>query len=352
MAAASLLLHIVLLTSLLELSGGPSNPFTVIYVAQIALAAVTLGRGWAYVCAGTAVGCYGLLISWHMEETVPAHHRFVDFPTHLFAMFIATTTLTELALHFAGAASSAIARRQALLDDARAQTARAERVVSITTLAAGAAHELSTPLATIAITARELQRSLEARAAADQWTDDARLIRSEVDRCRAILDQMSGRAGGSSADEAETVDLRLLVEEVRARLADDRMTRLMVDLPVQMPNVLVPRAGLRQTVLALVVNAFDASVQPDAPVALRVTATDRTVCISVRDDGPGLEPDAMRRAGEPFFTTKEAGKGLGLGLFLARIFAERLGGSLRLESDGGTNAVLELPLGAAAAELS
>lgn len=85
----ALVLQTVVLTGLLELSGGPSNPFSVVYVVSIALAALTLGSGWAYVVGASSVVCYALLISWHLEELVPAHHRLIDFPTHLFTMWFA-----------------------------------------------------------------------------------------------------------------------------------------------------------------------------------------------------------------------------------------------------------------------
>jgi two-component system sensor histidine kinase RegB len=215
--------------------------------------------------------------------------------------------------------------------------------VSLTTLAAGAAHELSTPLATIATAARELQRALETRVGDEAWTDDARLIRSEVDRCQAILDQMSGRAGGSAADEPELVAIPQLLSDVRSRLTNDRASRLVVHAAPDLRPVLVPRTGLSQALLSLIANAFDATPTADTPVVVDVSTTNQTFRVAVSDDGPGLTSDALRRAGEPFYTTKEPGRGLGLGLFLARVFAERLGGSLKLESSAGTTAILELP---------
>lgn len=339
--AASLLLHILLLTALLELSGGPSNPFAVIYAAQIALAAATLGRLWALIGTTLAFACYGLLIFWHTEEVVPAHHRFVDFPTHLYAMALSIRTLSELALHFAGAASRAIARREQLLDEARAQTARAERLMSVTTLAAGAAHELSTPLATIAIASKELERTLGQLPVPAECASDAHLIRAEVDRCQLILDQMSGRAGGSAAEEAAEVAIDDLVADVRGRLPADLQNRLAVRVP-EPAHLVVPRAGLVQVLLSLIRNAFDAS-QPATQVALSIERNRDVVRFEVQDQGAGMAPDVLRHAGEPFFTTKPAGRGYGLGLFLARVFAERAGGALALESGAGTRAVLTLP---------
>jgi two-component system sensor histidine kinase RegB len=106
--------------------------------------------------------------------------------------------------------------------------------------------------------------------------------------------------------------------------------------------VLAPRSALSQTLLSLISNAFDAS-DIGTPVIVDVSTGSDLLRIAVSDHGHGLSPESMKRAGEPFFTTKEPGRGLGLGLFLARVFAERAGGSLRLESGAGTTAILELP---------
>jgi two-component system sensor histidine kinase RegB len=342
-ATFALTIQVVLITALLELTGGPSNPFVVVYVLQITLALLTLGPLAAALIGAVAAGSYAVLIYWHVHELVPTHHRLNDFPTHLFTIWLAGTVTAELVAYFVGRASQALLQRESALEAMRARAARSERLVSLTTLAAGTAHELSTPLATIALTARELERALEATIADPELTDDARLIRAEVDRCQAILDQMSGRAGGATADEPEIVPLGDLLEDVRRQLPPDRANQLVLQATSDLPTVFVPRAGLRQTLLSLIANALDASASTGSPVLVTVTGEPELFRISVADEGPGLAPEVARRAGEPFFTTKEAGRGLGLGLFLARIFAERLGGSLKLESSTGTTATLELP---------
>jgi two-component system sensor histidine kinase RegB len=342
MTALHLLLQVALLTGLLELSGGPSNPFSVIYAVQIALAAVTLGVGWASALAGWAAVCYGLLISWHLEELVPAHHRLIDFPTHLFTMWLAIATMVELAAHFIGAASRAVARRETELASMREQAARSERLVALTTLAAGAAHELSTPLGTIAVASKELERALAEAPVANEYAADARLIREEVDRCQLILDQMSGRAGGSAAETSEAVHIDAVLADVKARLTSDLAERLDTRAHAGVTTIVVPRAGLVQVLLSLIKNAFDATTGRDA-VTLEVDAAGGLFTFVVKDRGQGMSGEMLRRAGEPFYTTKAAGQGLGLGVFLARAFAERCGGSLSLRSDRGTVAVLTLP---------
>jgi two-component system sensor histidine kinase RegB len=369
-AGSAIVVDVLLLTGLLELSGGPSNPFVVIYLVPTALAAATLGRTWGIVVGSTSTAAFGALVYSHLGELVPSHHRLVDFPTHLLTIWLALAVLAELSGHFIRQATTAIGARESQLAEMRAQAAHRERLMSLTTLAAGAAHELSSPLATIAIAARELERSLaraQLRRPADAdadlavaleppttsldrpaslvaWTEDAQLIREQVDRCRAILDQMSGRAGGSAADLTEPTDLAALFSDVRLRLPAEQAERVHVQLSPTLPRSLVlPRAGLSQVLVSLIKNAFDATTDGQ-PVRLQGEHSDQVVRLIIEDEGTGMSADTLRRAGEPFFTTKDPGRGFGLGLFLARMFAERWGGSLTLTSDRGTRAILELPL--------
>jgi two-component system sensor histidine kinase RegB len=221
-------------------------------------------------------------------------------------------------------------------------------MMSLATLTAGAAHELSTPLATIALAARELEHAAAQRGTVPDLAEDARLIRTEVDRCRSILDQMSGRAGGMVAGDPEPIELPSLAAGLRARLSAEEAARLQVLVSPERPSpVILPRDGLSQAVLSLVRNAFDASrVNPASPVVVNVVRAADRLRVTVRDEGEGMPADVLKRAGEPFFTTKEPGRGLGLGLFLARVFAERLGGELAIESEKGTTVRLELPVDA------
>jgi two-component system sensor histidine kinase RegB len=215
----------------------------------------------------------------------------------------------------------------------------------LTTLAAGAAHELATPLATIAVAARELERAAVHGAGAADVLEDARLIRSEIDRCHDILDQMSGRASAGGTAEAQApLDLGSLMAQVRQKLSSDEAGRLEASCALTTSRAALPQEALVRVLVCLVKNAFEATPAPQR-VWLAVAEEGGALRFTVRDEGHGMPPAVLARAGEPFFTTKQPG-GFGLGLFLAHHFAQTFNGALLLDSraGAGTTATLELPL--------
>jgi len=335
---AVLVLDTVLLTGLLALSGGPHNPFTALYVVHVALAAVAVtARGTAGIAALSAAS-YGLLFYWHVPQPLwqsggGGHgHTGTHVEAHLVGMWLALAVVAAVIAFF-------IARLTQQLAEARAVAARNERLASLTTLAAGTAHELGSPLGTIAVAAREIERDSQGTL-----RDDARLIRDEVTRCREILDRMSGSASGAD-DTSRALRVEDVIDDLRAALGDAG-SRLQARLPASTAVLFAPPRAIHQALLALVRNALDVS---NEPVELVVTPSDAQIAFTVSDRGAGMSREVLARAEEPFFTTKEPGQGTGLGLYFVRLIAERLGGSLRLRSaEGhGTDATLSLPRRAA-----
>ncbi|MEO7272168.1 MAG: ATP-binding protein [Vicinamibacterales bacterium] len=335
-----------LLTGLLDITGGPFNPFIVMYVTYVWLATVTLSPRWGVAVTLVSVAGFGWLVVDHVHAEMAEHHRLNDFPAHLFTMWFAASAIAELVAHYIARTRAALAERQHMLDEARERALRSEHLASLTTLAAGAAHELSTPLATIAVAARELERSAEQLSkqlpAVEPLRDDARLIRTEVDRCRVILDGMSGRASAGAPAALDPLAPAAIARLAADRLPAEQRQRLRVEID---PAVLAPAAAgaeIVQAITSLLRNAFQAS-GPEAEVELRFSPRAGMVRVAVHDRGTGMSAEVQRRAGEPFYTTKDAGQGLGLGLFLTRTFAERAGGTLHFDTREGTTAVLELP---------
>jgi two-component system sensor histidine kinase RegB len=335
-----------LLTGLVDITGGPFNPFVVMFATYVWVAAVTVSPAWGVVVALVSAGGFAWLVVDHLAAESVAHHRLNDFPAHLFTMWFCGAAIAELVAHYVTRARAALALRQQQLDDARERAVRSEHLASLATLAAGAAHELSTPLATIAVASRELERQAqklpETLPAIESLREDAHLIRTEVDRCQVILDTMSGRAGDDSASAADPLAPDAIVDLVRRRLSDEHRSRLHVNIEPGATAPAVPGAAMAQAISSLLSNAFDAS-DASSGVSLNFERRGSMVRIEVRDRGPGMSPEALRRAGEPFYTTKPAGRGMGLGLFLTRTFAERSGGTLHFNTADGTTAVLEIP---------
>ncbi|HVG83708.1 MAG TPA: ATP-binding protein, partial [Vicinamibacterales bacterium] len=342
-----ILFDIAVLTALLMITGGPSNPFTVSYLVYITLAAVTLNARWAWGAAVTSMGGYGLLFVTPLRTLANPHaaHGGMDPAlSHQIGMGVAFVAGAVLTAAFVTRIRLALESRERALAEARRAAAQQERLASLTTLAAGAAHELATPLSAIAVASRELELAAASAGVPAEISEDARLIRSQVDRCREILDQMSGRADESVVHSARTLPPNRVVEAALATFPAPDRERVVLAMDDRLPNVRVPLEAATRALRTLVKNAFEASAD-HAPVHLRLEADSGQVRFRIRDHGVGMAADTLQRAGEPFFTTKPVGAGFGLGLFLARTFAERWGGTLTLSSSpaDGTTATLLLP---------
>ena len=340
LCGAVLTFDTLLLSGLLQAVGGAYNPFSILYLVHITLAAVVLGRRWTWFLAALSVVCYGLLFAANPPE---AAHGATDLRIHLRGMWVAFVVATGLTAYFVVQLSSAIERRDADIADMRARVARHERLASVTTMAAGAAHELGTPLATIAVASRELERTIASLPDAfrSRLAEDAGLIRTELERCRDILNRLSADAGQPRGEAPVELRVDELVAALLAALPAAQRSRVEVTTTENGAPLRLPRAALLQVTQNLVQNALEAG---EGRVDFRFAASASGVQIVVSDRGNGMTRDVLRRVGEPFFSTKPPGSGLGLGVFIARTLSEQMGGRFRLESEPGrgTTATVEI----------
>jgi two-component system sensor histidine kinase RegB len=308
---AFLVLDVVLLTGLLYLSGGPTNPFSVIYVVYIAMSAVMLEPKWTWTIAGLSIVSFAALFVVH----VPSEH-------------------------LGHAEHGGVRRRERALAEAEERTHRWGKLASIATLAAGAAHELGTPLGTIAVAAKEIKRRARKVPDGEGLVEDAELIREELERCRLVLDRMA-TAGGEHVGETPTsLSVEALFATVRARLSPEQADRWVTTTDVG--AIEAPKEALVQMIENIARNGFDACEAGQVSLAIR--GLDRAVELQFVDEGKGMNEQAAKRATEPFFTTKNAGDRMGLGLFLARTLVDSLAGQLTVESATGKGTTIRVVL--------
>jgi two-component system sensor histidine kinase RegB len=307
---------------------------------HITLSATILTRRQTWALGVAA--CLAFALLFRVYRPIPeleAHHYGAGANVHLIGMWVGFAIASLLVALFAGKISELLREREESLLRMQEELAKKDRLAALATLAAGAAHELNTPLGTIAVVAKELERYATQTVRDAAIAGDSRLIRTEVERCREILQRMSLQGAEPAGEALEPVKVGELLESVRAAFAPGA-----VETHAVAPVVAnLPRHAVEQALVALVKNALDAG---GSPVQLTAETIGDSVVFHIRDTGTGITPEALRHIGEPFYTTKEPGKGMGLGIFLVRTLADQLGGRFAVESvlGQGTTVTLDLPL--------
>ena len=314
-------IDIVALTVLLRATGGVYNPFTSLYLVFLGVGVIILPTRWRWLLLTFATLAYGSLF---IGYDAHAHH---DMAAHLRGMWLAFAATAVFITFFAGQLQAEIRRLEsALLETQHA----ASRLDSMATLAAGAAHELGTPLGTIAIAVGELKRGIPDDS---PQGEDLDLIQHEVGRCRRVLDQLSLDVGVGPGEAAVDIQLGELLEHIKS----NKLTMHIASGLEERSLHTYPRV-LERAVRNLVDNALRATDQ-EGEVILSVDGSADGRCVfTVKDNGVGMTPQVAKRAREPFFSTRAHQAGMGLGLWLAERTAIQLGGGLSLntEQDRGT----------------
>ena len=329
-----LAVDIVALAVLMFFSGGAANPVISLLLPPVAIAALALPTRQAAGIAALAVLAYSILMEFNLPLAIGDVARATRL--HLLGMWFTFVVSAVMMTWFVGRMKAAIRARDAELASVREQALRDERVLALGVQAAGAAHELSTPLATMAIIAGDIER--DGRLPAETLADVG-LLRRQIAACKDIISRMAERAGVGRADSVQAVLadqwLRGLFGRWQA-LRPQAVARLEVRGEAPVPAV-ASEVGLEQGLLNLFNNAADAG--PNVLVIVDWLAHE--VMISVRDNGPGFPPHILAGAGRAPQPAHAGGSGIGL--FLAKAAIERMGGRLELVNDGGGVARVFLP---------
>jgi two-component system sensor histidine kinase RegB len=326
-AAAQLGYDAVQLAVLLALTGGLQNPFVFLFVAPVAVSATVLRPAVTAMLAALTFACVGVISVLHLPLPWPEDSAFVMPP--LYQMGIAAAVLVGLGFTsvYAWRVAAEEERLNIALAAVQAVLSREQTLSALGGLAAAAAHELGTPLATIHLVAKEMAREITPD---DPRYEDLQLLVTQSERCRGILAQLSANRERGDVMIARA-PIRSLLEEViepHMGLGADIVIDAQGDGPLEvrrMPEIVHALGGFVENAVGFARTRVD--------IEARWTA--ETIEIAVRDDGPGFTTAILGRLGEPYLTERDAegiAGGLGLGFFISKTLLERTGAKLEVRN--------------------
>jgi len=337
-ATAYLGYDLLQLAILLFLTGGLQNPFAILILAPVTVAATILSQRPVIALAVFAVAAITVLALWH--EPLPWRAEPLVFPPEL---VLGTWTALVLATVFIAGYTWSVAQEARRLRDAVAATqlalAREQRVSAVGGLAAAAAHELGSPLATIAVVAKELVHDLPPDS---PHRDDATLLLSQSERCRRILAELAHRPEADGGSPYTRLPISALVETTGALYRADgvRLIFATTGTPPEAEPLVRRSPEIMHGLNNLVQNAVQFAQHE---VSVTIFWDVATVTVEIADDGPGFPAHLLGRLGEPYLSTRAgASDHMGLGIFIAQSLLERSGARVSFDNlaEGGAHVVI------------
>ena len=324
-AALFLAYDVIQLAFLIALTGGLENPFAILFLVPASISATILGLRFTMALAALVLVCVTIVAFLHLPlpwaGDGPALPRL-----YLLAIWIAVVLGTLFITAYAWRVASEARRMANALGATQMALLHEQSVSALGALAAATAHQLGTPLATIAVVSRELERDLPPDG---PHLEDAKLLVSEVARCREILGRLSALGEG----EVDAPYGRLPVSGLaEAAAAPHRRAGITLEVLAQPPEGLdipEPSAPRRAEILHGLGNVIENAVQfCTTRVEVVVTWNDQVVTMEVTDDGPGVASSVLVRLGEPYVSSRRKSGRMGLGVFIAKTLLERTGASM------------------------
>ncbi|MBL1352615.1 MAG: HAMP domain-containing histidine kinase [Zetaproteobacteria bacterium] len=337
-----LLLDVLFLTLFLYYSGGYTNPFISLYLLPLIVVSTTLERRYAWTMSALVLFCYTLMVfEYHPLFVMEGEHanQFAGFHLHLLGMWFSFALSVGLIVFFIMRMSLSIRQRDMRLAKMRETAERDSHVLALGAMAAGAAHELGTPLATMAVVSHELACDFPNN---QEIRDQTSLLKHELLRCKQVLSQLSASAGQLFAEGGQRMALDRYVRDTVTRwqvMRPQATLRLNLQTEGNAPEFLLDMT-LTQALYNILNNAVDAEPHD---MVISFGWNEQKVWIEVQDQGQGFPQHVLEQIDQPDISSKNSGHGLGL--FLSRAVVKRLGGQLELYNPdtGGACARIVLP---------
>ena len=330
-AAALLSYDILQLAGLLFLTGGVANPFAILFLAPVTIAATSLSFRRAAGLLALALACSTALARWSLPLPWLGGENLALPPIYVLGLWSALVVSAAFVALYAYRVAAEARQTASALTAAELVLARAHHLSQLDGLAAAAAHELGTPLATVALVVREMAAQPSPN---EDFSDDLRLLEQSVERCRSILGKLAAPAELS----ARQMDISSPVELAEIAAASHHLPGVGISVTGEGPEP-SPKCPRDPGVLFGLGNLIENAVSfAEKAVVIRATWNKSMVSIVIADDGPGFSSNVLARIGEPYLSQRERARrnegsgGLGLGLFIARSLLERSRAMLRFEN--------------------
>jgi two-component system sensor histidine kinase RegB len=343
---SQLILEVLLFGGVLYYTGGATNPFTFLFLIPLAVAATVIPGLPTWSLTTLTVILYSLLLKFYVPLAYGehAHHHMADggqFTQHVLGMWFGFLVSAVLVTWFITYLSRELKQRDRDISEARQRELRDQQMVTLGTLAAGTAHELGTPLASLAVITGELTDGFDPERHAELF-ENQQILRQQIERCKKILSVLSDSAGESRAGEGHLMSVGQFIDHVTSHWSDQRPEMLWSRLDkAELKGRLLFDTTLSQAIINLLNNAADATRDQ---VEIEATTHDDFLELDILDRGEGMSDEQIAKAGDVSFSSKP--DGMGIGLFLAITTVRRSGGDIAFSRrpGGGTITRIRLPL--------
>ena len=358
-----LAIDVISIALILYLTGGAANPMIWLFFLPLIITAITLPQIYTWYMMLLTTSLYTLLIAYNIplpkigEQTFTfdphgiksinpiLENEVAFFSTNIFGMWIGFLFSASLVAYFVVSMAKTLRERERKLAEARENALRDERVIALGTLAASAAHDMGTPLGTMAIIAHEIEQEYQPRHTPELY-EKMQIILAQINRCKEALSVMSASGGEMRAESGQIMEITTYLDELltvwRTQQPGIKINLMITPDHTQTCQIIADRT-LTHSIINILNNAARAT-NPNSGIDFIAQWDPEWLHLKIKDYGPGFKPEILAQAGKEPISTKN--HGLGVGLFLTYASINRLGGSIDIYNmpNGGACSEMTLPL--------